>query len=180
MTCTLAALLLLAIPADARVSLHPGQHHIEKIIWRAEIVEAEGPLRAELLPSGNELLLEPQGPGIARAFLFSAREVHVVEVLIDTPAPPPAGKPTCETVKDAACYAQFRAAPQPRIVFELEGLQAEAKAAQDELDKAGLKSVSVAISPWGVKLRGAKDAAEKRRALRAVWPAILGPLRLDD
>ena len=83
-------------------------------------------------------------------------------------------------MKDAACYAQFRAAPQPRIVFELEGLQAEAKAAQDELDKAGLKSVSVAISPWGVKLRGAKDAAEKRRALRAVWPAILGTLRLDD
>ena len=173
-------LLLLAVPADARLSLQPGQHRIEKIAWRAELVEAEGPLRAELLPSGNELLLEPQGPGVARAFLFSPREVHVIEVFIGAPPPPPAGKPSCETVKDTACYAQFRAAPQAKMVFELDGLQAEARAAQDELDKAGLKNVSVAISPFGVKLTGAKDAAEKRHALRAIWPAILGPLRLDD
>jgi hypothetical protein len=175
-----AALLLLAIPADLRLSLHAGEHHIEKIDWRVETVETEGPLRAELLPSGNELLLEPVSKGVARAFVFTRREVRVIEAFIDTPLPPPAEKPACATVKDAACYAQFRAAPQPRMVFDLEGLQAEAKAAQDELHKAGLDDVLVAISPWGVKLKGAKSPAEKRQALKAIWPAILGPLRLDD
>jgi hypothetical protein len=174
------AALLLAVPADVRVALHSGEHRIEKIDWRAEAVETEGPLRAELLPSGNELLLEPSGKGVGRAFVFTRREVHVIEAFVDTPLPRPAAPPSCETVKDAACYAQFRAAPQPHMVFELEGLQAEARAAQDELAKAGVGHVEVAISPWGVKLRGVKDAAEKRKALEAIWPAILGPLRLDD
>ena len=176
----IAVLLLLAIPADLRLSLHVGEHHIEKIDWRAESVETEGPLRAELLPSGNELLLEPSAKGVGRAFVFTRREVRVVEAFIDTPLPPPPGKPACASVANAACYAQFRAAPQPRMVFELEGLQAEAKAAQEELAKAGLPNLEVAISPWGVKLKGAKSDAEKRRALKAIWPAILGPLRLDD
>ncbi len=171
--------LLLAIPPDARITLHAGEHHIEKIA-PADAVEAEGPLHAELLPSGNELLLEPSAKGIARAFLFTRRQVRVIEVLIEVEPPPPAPKPSCETVKDAACYAQFRAAPQPKMIFELEGLQAEAKAAQEELAKAGLAHIQVALSPWGVKLKGAKDDAEKRRALRAIWPAILGPLRVDD
>ena len=108
------------------------------------------------------------------------REVRAIEIFIDTPSPPPAEKPLCATVKDAACYAQFRAAPQPRMVFELDGLQAEARAAQEELARAGLRGIDVAISPWGVKITGAKDDAEKRRALRVIWPAILGPLRLDD
>ena len=96
------------------------------------------------------------------------------------PLPLPPEKPACASIKDAACYAQFRAAPQPRMIFELEGLQAEARAAQEELAKAGLPNLEVAISPWGVKLKGAKSDAEKRRALKAIWPAILGPLRLDD
>ena len=171
--------LLLASPAEARLSLHAGDHRIEKISPGFEAVETEGPLRAELLPSGDELLLEPSGRGIARAFLFGRREVRVVEVFIDTPPPPPPAKPLCPTVKDAACYAQFRGAPQPKMIFELEGVQAEAKAAQEELAKAGLPTIAVALSPWGVKLKGAKDEAEKRRALRAIWPTILGPLRLD-
>ena len=178
MTAALLALLF-AIPADARLSLHGGDHRIEKISPGFEAVETEGPLRAELLPSGDELLLEPTGQGIARAFLFARREVRVVEIFIDTPLPPPAGKPLCATVKDAACYAQFRSAPQPKMIFELEGVQAEARAAQEELQKAGLTAVQVALSPWGVKLKGTKDEAEKRRALRAIWPAVLGPLRLD-
>ena len=172
--------LLVAVPADLRVSLHAGEQRIEKIDWRAESVETDGPLRAELLPSGNELLLEPSAKGIGRAFVFSRRQVRVIEAFIDTPLPPPAEKPACPSVRDAGCYAQFRASPQPRMVFELEGLQAEAKAAQDELAKAGLAHIEVAISPWGVKLRGAKSDAEKRQALKAIWPAILGPLRLDD
>jgi len=176
---TLLLALLLAVPAELRLSLHAGEHHIEKISWLAEAVESEGPLRAELLPSGNELLLEPSGRGLARAFLFTRREVKVIEVAIDAAFPEPAPLPTCAAVKDAACYAQFRAHPLPRMVFELEGLQAEAKSAQDELSRAGLGHISVAISPWGVKLIGARDDPEKRRALRAVWPAILGPLRLD-
>jgi hypothetical protein len=170
--------LLLAIPAEVRLTLHAGEHHIEKIA-PAEFVETDGPLRAELLPSGNELLLEPSAKGVAHAFLFTRRQVRAIEIFVDTPPPPPAAKPLCATVTDAACYAQFRAAPQPRMVFEIEGVQAEAKAAQEELAKAGLPQIEVAISPWGVKLKGARDAAEKRRALRAIWPAILGPLRLD-
>ena len=176
-----AAILLLAVPADARLSLPSGAHQIEKISPGFEAVETEGPLHAELLPSGDELLLEPQAKGLARAFLFARREVRVVEVFIDT-APPqrPPEKPACATVKDAACYAQFRASPQPKMVFELEGVQAEAKAAQEELSKAGIANIEIAISPWGVKLKGAKDDAEKRRALRAIWPAILGPLRIAD
>lgn len=174
------AALLLAVPADLRLSLHAGEHRIAQIDWRAESVETEGPLRAELLPSGNEILLEPLGKGVARAFVFTRREVRVIEAFVDTPLPPPGERPACETVKDAACYAQFRVAPQPHMVFELEGLQAEAKAAQSELARAGLAHIEVAISPWGVKLKGAKDAAEKRRALKVIWPAILGPLRLDE
>jgi hypothetical protein len=171
--------LLLAIPAEARLSLHAGEHRIEKIA-PAEFVETDGPLHAELLPSGNELLLEPSSKGVAHAFLFTRREVRAIEIFIDTPPPPPPEKPLCATVKDAACYAQFRASPQPKMIFELDGLQAEARAAQEELAKAGLAQIEVAISSWGVKLKGARDAAEKRRALRAIWPAILGPLRLDD
>ena len=66
------------------------------------------------------------------------------------------------------------------MVFELEGLQAEARAAQEELARAGLAHVEIGLSPYGVKLKNVKDSAEKRRALRAIWPAILGPLRLDD
>lgn len=172
--------LLLAVPAELRLTMHSGEHRIEKIDWLAVSIETEGPLHAELLPSGNEVLLEPSAKGIGRAFVFTRREVRVIEAFIDLPLPPPPGKPACTVVKDAACYAQFRAAPQPRMVFEVEGLQAEARAAQEELSKAGLKHIEVAISPWGVKLRGVKDAAEKRRALEAIWPAILGPLRLDD
>jgi hypothetical protein len=176
----IAAVLLLAIPADLRVSLRSGEHRIEKIDWRAESVETEGPLHAELLPSGNEVLLEPSGKGVARAFVFTRRDVRVIEAYIDTPQPSPPAKPSCAAISSAACYAEFRAAPQPRMVFEIEGLQAEARVAQEELAKAGLAKIEVAISPWGVKLRGAKDAAEKRRALKAIWPVILGPLRLDD
>ena len=94
----IAVLLLLAIPADLRLSLHVGEHHIEKIDWRAESVETEGPLRAELLPSGNELLLEPSAKGVGRAFVFARREVRVVEVFIDTRLPPPPEKPVCVSV----------------------------------------------------------------------------------
>ena len=144
------------------------------------VCETEGPLRAELLPSGNEVLLEPSGKGLARAFLFGRREVHVIEVAVDAAFPEPGPAPSCTAVKDDICYAQFRSHPLPQMVFELAGLQAEARAAQEELDKAGLPQLRVAISPWGVKLTGPEDAAEKRRALRAIWPAILGPLRLDE
>jgi hypothetical protein len=174
-----AAALLLALPADARLSLHAGAHLIEKIQPGFLAVESEGPLRAELLPSGNELLLEPQAKGIARAFLFGRHEVRVIEIAIDTPFPEPGPPPTCAVIKDAACYAQFRAHPTEKLVFELEGLQAEAKAAQEELSRAGLAHIEVRLSPFGVKLKGARDENERRRALRAIWPAILGPLRLD-
>jgi hypothetical protein len=176
---TLALALLLAVPADKRLSLYAGSHQIEKLDLVVLAVEAEGPLHAELLPSGNELLLEPLGPGIARAFLFARHEVRVIEIAVDTPFAPAAPPPSCTMVKDAACYAQFRAHPPERIIFEIEGLQAEMKAAQEELRRAGLGQVEVAISPYGVRLKGVRDEAERRKALRAIWPAILGPLRLD-
>jgi len=176
----LAVVLLLAIPADARLTLHAGEHRIERIALAAETVETEGPLHAELLPSGNELLLEASAKGLARAFLFARHEVRVIEVAIDTPFPDPGPEPTCATVKDAACYAQFRAHPMPKLTFELEGLQAELKAAQEELNRAGLAHVSVAISPWGVKIKGEQNFVEKRKALRIIWPTILGPFRLDE
>ena len=174
------ALMLLAVPADLTLSLHAGAAKIEKIDWPAQAVAAQGPLRAELLPSGNEVLLEPQAKGVAHVFVFTPRQVRVIEAYVDTPPPEKPPPPSCATVKDAACYAQFRAAPQPKMIFEVEGLQAEAKAAQQELSDAGLPGITVAISPWGVKLTGAKDEAEKRKALIAIWPAILGPLRLDQ
>ena len=65
------------------------------------------------------------------------------------------------------------------LVFEVEGLQAEARAAQAELATAGLRHVQLAVGPFGVRLKGARDDAEKRRALRTIWPAILGPLRVE-
>lgn len=175
---SLVLALLVAVPAEARMSFHAGSQAIEKISPDTEAVEVEGPLRAELLPSGNEMLLEPLGKGIARVFLFAPREVRVIEIAIDAEFPPSALPPVCPTVKDAGCYQQFRASPPSRIVFEPEGLQAEARAAQEELEKAGLAHVRLALSPYGVKLTGARDGKEKRRALRAIWPAILGPLRL--
>ena len=175
-----ALLLVLAIPADARLSLRAGAQAIEKIQRGVLAVETEGPLRAELLPSGNELLLEPKVKGIARAFLFARHEVRVIEVAIDTGFPPPGPPPSCTSVKNAACYEQFRAHPVEKMVFEMEGLQAEAKAAQEELARAGLRHIEVGISAFGVKIKGAKDEREKRKALMTVWPAVLGPLRIDD
>ena len=177
----IALLALLAVPADARLSLHAGARVIEKVKPGVLAVEAEGPLRAEMLPSGNEVLLEPQAKGIGRVFFFARHEVRVIEIAIDTPFPEPGPPPSCAVIKDAACYAQWRAhVPAGRkLIFELEGLQAEARAAQEELRRAGLPQVEVGISAYGVKLKGTRDETEKRRALRAIWPAILGPLRLD-
>jgi len=178
----IALLALLAVPADARLSLHAGAHVIEKVQPGLLAVEAEGPLRAELLPSGNEVLLEPQAKGIARVFLFARHDVRVIEVAIDTPFPEPGPAPSCPVVKDAACYAQWRAhfPADRKLIFELEGLQAEARAAQQELARAGLPHIEVGLSPFGVKLKGARGEAEKRRALRAIFPAILGPLKIDS
>ncbi|HUJ26870.1 MAG TPA: hypothetical protein VLW85_12680 [Myxococcales bacterium] len=154
-----------------------GAQSIQKV--SALAVDRDGPVRAELLPSGNEVLIEATGRGIGHVFLFDRHELRVIEVAVDVEPPPPGPVPACETVKDAACYEQFRRHPMPRMTFELEGLQAEARAAQKLLDDAGLK-VTVGLSPWGVKLKGAKDEAETRKALVAIWPAILGPLRFDE
>jgi hypothetical protein len=178
----IALLALLAVPADARLSLHAGASVIEKVQAGVLLVETEGPLRAEMLPSGNEVLLEPRAKGIARVFFFARHEVRVIEVAIDTQFPEPGPAPSCPVVKDAACYAQWRAhvPPDRKLIFELEGLQAEARAAQEELARAGLEHIEVRLSAFGVKLKGARDEAEKRKALRAIYPAILGRLRLDS
>jgi len=174
--------LLLAIPAEQRLSLHAGAQVIEKVQPGVLSLETEGPLRAEMLPSGNEALLEPQAKGIARVFLFARHEVRVIEIAIDVQFPEAGPPPSCAVVKDAACYRQWRAhfPADKKLIFELEGLQAEARAAQEELTRAGLQHIEVGISPYGVKLKGARDEAEKRRALRAIWPTILGTLKVDS
>ena len=167
----LALVLALAGPGDKRLSLQPGQRRIREDRSGAEAVAG-----AELLPSGNEVLIEK--PGLV--FVFYRRDVQVFEVADRfTPrAPKPTG---CPVIRDASCYEKWRAAAEPnnKLVFELEGLQAEARAAQKELDSAGLTHVKLALSGAGVKLEGARDEQERRRALQAIWPAILGPLRFE-
>src|SRR5205807_1049529 len=110
----------------------------------------------------------------------------VLDVAVDSPAGAPAAPPEkeCPIVRDAGCYAVWRTALERGAVaaplrIQDEGLFAEAREAQAQLDKAGLRHVKFAITPFGVRLSGAKDDAERRRAIRAVWPAVLGPLRLD-
>ena len=183
----LASAAVRAVPPDARLEISGRAPRIEKIEPGFTAVESDAPLivRAELLPSGNELLLEPAGAGVAHVFLFAPRLVRALEVGVDarlaSAAPPPRG---CPAVRDAGCYEQWRealrqgpvAAP---LVFEVEGLQAEARAAQAELATAGLRHVQLAVGPFGVRLKGARDDAEKRRALRTIWPAMLGPLRVE-
>lgn len=172
--------LLLAAPADQRLSLPLKAPHIQRVEPGTSSVEAEGPVRAELLPS-DELLIEPLKAGVARVFLFSRRMVRVIEIAIDAPLPPP-GAGGCPAVIDAKTYEACRAriAPGERVVFEPEGLQAQAKAAQLELDKAQLGHITAGFTAYGVRLKGARDEAERHRALRAIWPALLGPLRLDE
>lgn len=174
------AALLLAAPPDERIALHLRAPRIEKIPPGFTAVETDGDLHAELLPS-DEVLLEPRSRGVFHVFLYARRRVRVLEVAVDVSLPPlPQGG--CATIRDTATYEDCRAkvAAGEHITFELEGLQAEARAAQASLDKAGLAQVSVGLSPYGVRLRGARDDAEKRRALRTIWPFLLSPLRIDE
>ena len=179
------------MPPDARLRLEPKQPRIEKLGPEFTVVEVDDPkvLRAELLPSG-ELLLEAVGPGVAHAFLFARRLVRVVEVAVAAPlpAPAPAPKGTCAAPAiTEKCYPAWRerlshlaAAEAPQLSYELEGIQEEAKAAGALLAAAGLGHVQFARSAMGVRVKGTKDAAEKRAALRAVYGAVLGPLRFEE
>ena len=180
-----------AVPPDARLALQLKQPRIEKLGPEFTVVEVDDPkvLRAELLPSG-ELLLEPVGPGVAHAFLFARRLVRVVEVAVDKPLPAPAPAPTglcAAPVIMEKCYPLWRerlshlaATDAPQVSYELEGMQQEAKVAGALLAAAGLGHVQFSRSALGVRLRGTKDAAEKRAALRAVYRAVLGPLRFEE
>jgi hypothetical protein len=187
----LLALPARAVPPDARLQLSQRLPRIEKVGPEFTIALVDDPkvLRAELLPSG-ELLLEPAGPGVARVFLFAKRLVRVVEVAVETalpaPAPPPAGLCAAPVITEK-CYSPWRerlahlaAADAPRVSYELEGMQQEAKAAGALLAAAGLGHVQFSTSALGVRLKGAKDPAEKRAALRAVYGAVLGPLRFEE
>jgi hypothetical protein len=194
----LAAGAVQAVPPDARLGLQGRKPHFERIEGEFLAVEVDPPeiLRAELLPS-SELLLEPRAPGLARVFLFAKHLVRVIEVAVDVPLPaadpalavPP---PACleqgsgARVASTACYEYWRArlrtaiaSAAPPVTLEGDGLIAELKAAQLELERAGLK-VKLALSPFGVRLIGARDDAERRRGLRAIWPVLLGPLRMDE
>jgi hypothetical protein len=169
----LFAALLLASPPDVRLAAAK----IQKIDEGALAVESEGSLRAELLPSGNELLLEGSA---GRAFVFYRHVVRVYEL-----GPPLASStpPACAPIADRNCYsswAAFLANATAPVQFTLEGLQIEAQAAQALLDAAGLSKVQLQLSAFGIKLKGARDEAESRKAIRAIYPAILGPLRLDN
>ena len=177
----LLAALLVATPADRRLELKVGTPLIERVEPGTLFVETDGPgLHAELLASG-ELLLEARKPGLSRVFLFSKRLVRVYLVAVGVPLPPE-GPGGCAPVVDAKSYDACRAriGPGEKVVFEPEGLQAQAKAAQVELDRALLPQVSAGFTPYGLRLKGARDEPERRRALRAIWPLLLGPLRLDD
>ena len=184
-----------ALPPDARLSLSAKKPSIQKADTGFSSVESDGPdvVRAELLPTG-ELLLEPLGPGVARVFLFAPRLVRVIEVAVDVPlpaAPEASLPPACGTAHEAkittaACYAAWRArlsvtlsSDAPSLSFEDQGLHAQLQAVQAELVKVGLPAVQVAVTPFGVRIKGAKDDAERRRALKAAWGALLGPLRLE-
>ena len=181
----------LALPPDARLELSGKAPRIEKIDDGFTAVEVDDPrvVRAELLPSG-ELLLEPLAAGEAHVFLFAKRLVRVVEVAVGrplaAPAPPPGGFCALPSLT-AQCYAAWRerlrrlpASEAPKLSYELEGMQAEAREAGVLLAAAGLGKVQFARSAFGVKLKGTKDDAERRAALRAVWSAVLGPLRIDE
>ena len=180
-----------ALPPDARLELTGRAPRIEKIDDGFTAVEVDDPkvVRAELLPSG-ELLLEPLAAGEAHVFLFAKRLVRVVEVAVGrplaAPAPPPGGFCALPSVT-VQCYAAWRerlrrlpAVEAPRLSYELEGVQAEAREADGLLAAAGLGNIRFARSPFGVKLKGAKDDRERRAALRAVWSAVLGPLRFEE
>jgi hypothetical protein len=175
----LRAALLLAAPLDKQLAMSAKKPLIERIDPGAVAVEVEGELHAELLPT-DELLLEAKKPGVSRVFLFSKFLVRVYEVAVDTALPAVAAG-GCAPVIDSKSYEACRArvGPGEKVVFELEGLQAMAKAAQAELEKAQLGHIAIGFSPYGLRLKGARDEAERRRALRAAWPALLGPVRLD-
>jgi hypothetical protein len=179
-----------AAPPDARLELELQRPRIERIDGGFTAVESDPPgvVRAELLPSG-ELLLEPQAAGEARVFLFARRLVRVLEVAVGRPLTPPAPAPSgacAKPVLTAACYPAWRerllhleAGQQPHLSFELEGLQAEARAADQALLRAGLLGVRFSRSPLGIRLRGAQGEEGLQAALRAVYGQVLGPLRLD-
>ena len=187
---SLAALPARAAPPDARLELPAGKPRIERVDPSFSVAESddESIVHAELLPSG-ELLLEPRGAGTTRVFLFAPRLVRAIEVAAASPLPaidPAPAAPCAKAHITPACYAPWRkrllhlpAADAPALEFELEGQQESLKAAGALLVQAGLGGVTLRLSPFGVKLAGAKDAAEERRALRTIWPALLGPLRID-
>jgi hypothetical protein len=180
-----------AAPPDARLALEPGAPRIEKLPDGFDFVLVDSPsvLQAELLPTG-ELLLDPKSPGEARVFLFSRRLVRVLEVAVGRPLPAPDPPPTGACAKpriDRTCHGPWArhllhasASDTPLLAFEVEGLQEQAKAAKALLVSARLEKLDVAFSPFGVRIKGARDPAEKRRALLVIWPVVLGQLRLDD
>jgi hypothetical protein len=179
-----------AAPPDARLALELAKPRIERIDAGFTQVESDDEriVHAELLPSG-ELLLEPKAAGVTRVFLFTDRLVRALEVAAGVPLPPIDPAPLAPCAKPlitAACYPAWRdtlqhlaAQDAPKLELELDGEQEQVKAAQAALAQAGMGQVQLAFSPFGVKLKGAKDAAEEHRALRAIWPWMLGPLRLD-
>lgn len=162
--------LLLAIPPDVRIPAAK----IQKIDEGALAVESEGELHAELLPSGNEVLLEGK---FGRAFLFYPHVVKVIEIGLQQPE---SELTSCAPIADEKSYRDCLQRPARSVQFTLEGLQVEARAAQKLLDEVGLAKVQVQLSSFGIKLKGARDDAEARKALRVIYHAILGPLRLDN
>jgi hypothetical protein len=173
-----------------RLALSVGTPRIERVdeSFTAVLSDDEAIVHAELLPSG-ELLLEPRGKGTVRVLLFAARLVRALEIAVGVPLPSidPAPVAPCAAPRiTAACYAAWRvhlqhlpAADAPPIAFEIEGVQEQIRQAQAALAKAGLTKITLAVSSSGVRLKGVADANEERRALQAIWPWLLGPLRID-
>lgn len=179
-----------AAPPDERLALTSNTPKILKLPAEYDLALSDTPAvaRTELLPTG-ELLIEPVSKGEAHVFVFQRRLVRVYELAVDQPLAPadPAPEGACQKpVIDKPCAAPWMkhlqhltTAELPKFHSEIEGLQELAKMAQALLTKARLGHISIAISPYGLRIKDAKDDDERRRAIMAVYPAVLGPLRLD-
>ena len=69
---------------------------------------------------------------------------------------------------------------QLRIRFDVSALQAQLIAMKARLDAAGVHGLSLAYAGATLSLRGAVDAETRHRALRALWPAAVGRIDLED
>jgi hypothetical protein len=67
-----------------------------------------------------------------------------------------------------------------RLLFGGEALQAQVADMQARLAAVGLKNIPLGYEAATLALKGKMDAATRHKLLRAIWPAAVGRLDLDD